>query len=296
MSRNPADESTLALSGSLHDLVLGEPAMGVGIHGVTTARRDVLDVVEAERATAVLVVLELGDRSLGSVRGVEADNAAASGPAARLVLDLGLLDLTDGGEELDQIFVARRPGELGIRLIKPNSGRRERWDGTYVANIDSVALLNTRRGIVGERVRGHGDMAAIEAARSTATAITTTTAAIAAESTTASAKAAAAIATAKGTASASEAAAAVATGTHGRTGEAVLTNLEHAALPVVAVELLDGVAGIVGRLENHNARALGPAVRAEMDIGANNTACASCQGDVVNAQFIKGTQGVYLPA
>ncbi len=113
MARNPANESTADLSGRLHDLVLGEPAMGVSIHGVTTARRDVLDIVEAERTTTVLVVLELGDRGLSGVRGVEADNAAASRPAARLVLNLGLLDLADGGEELDQVFVARRPGELG---------------------------------------------------------------------------------------------------------------------------------------------------------------------------------------
>ncbi len=87
--------------------------MGVGIHAVTAARDDILDVVQAERATAVLVVLELGDRGLGGVGAVEADHAAAARPAARFVLNLGLLDLADGGEELDKILVACRPGQLG---------------------------------------------------------------------------------------------------------------------------------------------------------------------------------------
>ena len=136
-------------------------------------------------------------------------------------------------------------------------------DGTYVADIDSVALLDARRGMVGERVRWHCGMAtasieATSAARGAATTISTTTAAIAAaaaaESTTAAAKAAtAAVATTEGAASASEAATAVAASTHRRTGKAILANLEHAALPVIAVELLDRVASIVGRLENHNA-------------------------------------------
>ena len=87
--------------------------MGVGIHAVTAAGRDILDVAQAEGTTAVLVTLELGNRGLGSVGAVEADYTATAGPTARLVLDLGLLDLADGGEELNQVVVARRPGELG---------------------------------------------------------------------------------------------------------------------------------------------------------------------------------------
>ena len=136
--------------------------------------------------------------------------------------------------------------------------------------------------MVGERVRRHGGMATIEttsAAGGAAATITTTTAAIAAaEPTTAATKAAtAAVATTKAATSATEAATAVAASTHRRTGEAILANLEHAALPVIAVELLDGVACVVRRLENHNAGALGSAVGAEMDVGANNTAGACCQ-------------------
>jgi hypothetical protein len=89
--------------------------MGIGIHAVTSARVEVLDVAQAEGPAAVLVALELGDRRLGGVRAVETDNAAALGPAADgLILNLGLLDLADGGEEFNQIVVARGPGKLRI--------------------------------------------------------------------------------------------------------------------------------------------------------------------------------------
>ena len=137
-------------------------------------------------------------------------------------------------------------------------------------------------------------MTGIEAARTAAAAaITATTAIAAAESTTASAKSATAIAASKGASPTSETAAAVATGAHGRTaGKAILANLQHAALPVIAVELLDGGACVVGRLENDNARALGPTVRAEMNIGADNAACAGCRAQVVNAQLSNRYPGV----
>lgn len=153
-------------------------------------------------------------------------------------------------------------------------------NGTYVANVDGVALLNAGRGMVRERVRRHGGVTSIETTRAAGTAGTAiaTTAAIAAEAATTSTKSAAAKATAKGPATATKAATAVASSTHRGTSKAILTDLEHAALPIIAVELLDGVASIIRRLENNDTRALRSAVRAEMDIGANNTACTSCQG------------------
>jgi hypothetical protein len=46
-------------------------------------------------------------------------------------------------------------------------------------------------------------------------------------------------------------------------------------MPIVAVELLNGVAGVFRRLENDNAGALRSTIRAEMDISANNAACTS---------------------
>jgi hypothetical protein len=84
-----------------HDLVLSEAAMGIGVHVVTTARREVLDVAQAKRTTAVLIGLKLGNGGFRRVRVVEADHTGAARSAARLVLDLGLLDFADGGEELN---------------------------------------------------------------------------------------------------------------------------------------------------------------------------------------------------
>jgi hypothetical protein len=37
------------------------------------------------------------------------------------------------------------------------------------------------------------------------------------------------------------------------TGEPILADLEHAALPVVAIELLNSISGVIGTLENDNA-------------------------------------------
>jgi hypothetical protein len=141
--------------------------------------------------------------------------------------------------------------------------------------------------MVGERVRRDRGAAAdaaaarLEVARASGATRTTavaTTAAIAAESAATTAESATAtVAASKGTTSTSEAAAAVAPGAHGRASKAVLANLEHAALPVIAVELLDGGACVVGRLEHDDTGALGSAVRAEMDIGANDTSGTSCR-------------------
>ena len=67
---------------------------------------------ETQGPAAVLVTLELGDGGVRGLGTVETDNAGAARPSARLVLDLGLLDLADGREQIDQILVARGPGEL----------------------------------------------------------------------------------------------------------------------------------------------------------------------------------------
>ena len=80
--------------------------MVVGIHGVAASRVKILDIAETERAATVLVPLEFGDGGLCSVARVEPNDSAASRSSAGLILDLGLLDLADGGEELYQIFVA----------------------------------------------------------------------------------------------------------------------------------------------------------------------------------------------
>jgi hypothetical protein len=150
-------------------------------------------------------------------------------------------------------------------------------DETYVADIDDVAFLNTTGGVVSERVRGHRGVAGIMETASSggSSTISTTTSAIA-ESTTTSTEPAATKAAAEASTSASKTAAAIATGgAHGRAGKTILTDLEHAALPVIAVELLNSVARIFGGFEDDDAGALRSTVRAEMDIGANNATCAS---------------------
>ena len=51
---------------------------------------------------------------------------------------------------------------------------------------------------------------------------------------------------------------------------AVLTNLENAALPIVAVELLNGVLSVVWVVECDDARALGTTILSRMNVGTNN--------------------------
>lgn len=51
---------------------------------------------------------------LGVLLRVKLHDPGALGAAIRLVLDLGPFDLADGGEKLDEIVVAGRPGKLEI--------------------------------------------------------------------------------------------------------------------------------------------------------------------------------------
>jgi hypothetical protein len=101
---------------------------------------------------------------------------------------------------------------------------------------------------------------AISSAESTATAAEASTAAKAAAKATSCSK----------SATTTEAAA------HRIVGEAVLAHFQQAPLPVIAVELLDGVARVVGRLEEDGPRAFGSTVRSGVDISANNAACTRC--------------------
>ncbi len=91
--------------------------MNIGIHGVTGAWRDVLDKAEAQGPSAIGVALELCDCGLSGLGGVESNNSGSAGSTTRLVLDFGLLDLPDGGKELNQIIVARRPRKLLCELV-----------------------------------------------------------------------------------------------------------------------------------------------------------------------------------
>lgn len=75
----------------------------------TTARGLVLDEAQAERTSTILVTRELGDGCLGVFDGIEANNTSAAGATIGFVLDFSLLDLANGGEELNKILVAGRP-------------------------------------------------------------------------------------------------------------------------------------------------------------------------------------------
>ena len=97
----------------LHDLVLSQ-VRGLGFHSISAAaaRSLILDEAQTKWATTVLVTGEFLDSSLRIFSSIEANNTSASRSAVWLVLNLGLLDLSDGGEELDKILVACGPGKL----------------------------------------------------------------------------------------------------------------------------------------------------------------------------------------
>lgn len=107
---------------------------------------------------------------------------------------------------------------------------------------------------------------------SVATSISATTSA--AESTTSTGKSPAAAKT-KATSHATTKAATAATVHATGTSESVLAHLQYAALPVVAIELLDRVSRVVGVLEDDNAGALGASVRSDMDISSDHSTAAS---------------------
>jgi hypothetical protein len=91
----------------LHDLVLCQ-ASSLGFHCISTSTRGlILDVAQTKWATTILVARELLDSGFGILGGIKSNNASTAGSTVRLILDFGLLDLSDSGEKLDKILVAR---------------------------------------------------------------------------------------------------------------------------------------------------------------------------------------------
>jgi hypothetical protein len=261
----------------LHDLLL-ERSVGLDVHGRHGGAGlvVVLDVREAKRTATVHVLLEFRDGSSGVLLGAELDNTGAAGATVGLVLDLSALNLTDSSEELDEVLVASAPRK--------------------VADVDHRRRVHARSGIVGERVRGsnrsdRGDSAVASSARRRASVATrravrtrtavATTGKATAKSTTASETSRRAVA-ATPTESTIEASTTVAAGKATTTTEAaaateatsaskaVLTNFENATRPVVAVELLNGVLGVLGSLESDDTRALGSAIWGGVHVGADD--------------------------
>ncbi len=96
----------------LHNLILSQ-TRSLGVHSVTATRGLIFDKAQAKWASAVLVALKLGDRSLGRIGGIETNHTRPTGAAAGLVLDLSLFDLADCAEQLYKVLVASRPWKLG---------------------------------------------------------------------------------------------------------------------------------------------------------------------------------------
>lgn len=146
---------------------------------------------------------------------------------------------------------------------------------TYVADIDGLAGFSTGGSKVGEWVRGIGCSAStgIEASSSaksarSAAAIPTTHSETSSVPTT-SGKAA----TTEATAEAAAAEASTATETsRGRASETILTDFKIATLPLVPVELLNGIPSVVRSLKCNDARTFGTAIRSGVDICTKNTA------------------------
>jgi hypothetical protein len=59
-----------------------------------------------------LVSREFLNGSIGVFGSIEPDNTSAARSSIWLILDLGLFDLSNGGEEFDEIFIAGRPWKL----------------------------------------------------------------------------------------------------------------------------------------------------------------------------------------
>ena len=87
--------------------------MRISIHAVTPCSRgEVFDEAEAERASAVLISVKLRDGRLSRFSAIKADDSGSARASARLILYLGLLNLSNRPEKLDEIFVAGRPRQL----------------------------------------------------------------------------------------------------------------------------------------------------------------------------------------
>lgn len=164
------------------------------------------------------------------------------------------------------------------------AGRRR---GAHIADVDCLDLLGSRSGEVGEwvgRSVGHASRVVEPAAgRATAGRATKATAATEATKAATAGKATstgkATTNTTKGTTAAAEATTTVATTTsHGGTGETVLADLKHATLPIVSIELLDGIPGVVGCLEDDDAGALGATIRTHVNIGSDHATGAGYRG------------------
>lgn len=95
---------------SLHHLVLCHPA--IGFHSISSILVAVFNIRQAQGSTTVDVSSKLSDGSFSVIGTVKFHHTCTTRSSVGFVLDLGTLDLSDGGEQLDKIIVAGGPWEL----------------------------------------------------------------------------------------------------------------------------------------------------------------------------------------
>lgn len=158
---------------------------------------------------------------------------------------------------------------------------------THVANIDDSALVTVGSGIISERVGGSGgnrrSTTVLKPTGTGETTVATRGATEAAASSEATAKASAtteastthrtakAATTAKATTKAATTTEAGAT-----TSEPVFANFKGTTLPIVSVELRNGVARIIRRLKSNDTGALGASGRVGVHIGTDHGTLLGC--------------------
>ena len=152
---------------------------------------------------------------------------------------------------------------------------------TNIADIDNATRFTAARSVMGKligRVLGSTAKLGLRRGTSETTSISPTASTIPESA----ARREATASTAKATAESATATKSSARGKPTSSGEAILTDLERASLPIVAVELGDGVACVFRSLEGNDTAALGTTVRTDVDVGTNHGPCGNYQYCVAN--------------
>lgn len=162
-------------------------------------------------------------------------------------------------------------------------------ENTHVAGVYYSTLFSPISRIVGERVRWNGRRIVKAAAASTGGDGSATTPAAVAASAAAKATSEATTTTTKATTTGREAAATKATAEttttatkRARSGKAIFPDLQHSALPVVTVELLDGIARIIWAFKRYDTGTLWAATWIDMNVGTDNCSLLCCPPIPVN--------------
>ena len=301
-----------------HDLILGQALRGLGAlhHLRAGTRMHILDKRNSQRTASILVASELGWRgetvsnetrkkkgrhyrtkgTTNSPIAVSASSALSNSTtpvprerplgsywiSARSTLPIVENRSIRSSLQVDQGSYC--PSQQLIRILTPLAQTLVPGN-THIANINNRASLAARGCKISEWVRGIRGNGSFKATAAKTT--TTTTRSTTSETTTATESTGKAAATSKATTTtAGEATAtskaateaATTTETGATASEAVLPNLKRTSLPLIAIELRNCVARIVGRLKCDNARTLGATGRVGVHICTNNGTLLGCRG------------------